>query len=153
MNRGRLFAVVILSGYLCMSGSAQEKFAHLNKWVGKYPTYDRTTPRQQFFKLAEIERRLQGLLSPNDYRFLTKTCRKEVPIERIDRYLIVRRCHGYACAYGSVVLVISLDDGATHVAIRNETDTEQRWISSNGKYQELPFDVKMAWFVSKKKGA
>ena len=52
--------------------------------------------------------------------------------------------------YGGAVLIVSLADGAIHVAIKNEGDSEQRWFSTNGKHKELPFDVQSGWFVIKR---
>jgi hypothetical protein len=151
MKSIRFFTSLILIIWLSIVALAQGKLDYLNTWVGMFPTYNDRRPRQQFLKLPVIQRGLKKLLSEADYRFVTKTCRKEVPIERIENYLIVRRCHSYACAYGAMTLVINLDDGAMHIAILDEDDQEQRWFSTNNKQGELPFEVKSAWYVNRKR--
>ena len=150
---GTIRYLKVLSLVICLgiTSLAQGKLDHLNKWVGKYPTYNNTKPRQEFLRLPEIQRGLKTLLSKEDYRFVTKTCGKEVPIKKIDNYLIVRRCHSYACAYGGATIVINLDDGAMHIAIKNEGDKEQRWFSTNNKQGELPFEVRLAFLIVKKR--
>jgi hypothetical protein len=122
----------------------------LTEWVGKFPTYNDFIPRKEFLKLPEIQRPLLKLLSRNDYRFLTRTCGKETPIEMIGDLLIVRRCHSYACGLGGVVVIVNLSDEAIHVAIMDKDDSEQRWFSTNGKYKELPFDVQSGFLVIKR---
>jgi hypothetical protein len=150
MRHFRLVTTLVLLGCVSLPATAQVKLGHLKEWVGKYPTYSGSKPRKEFLRLPEIQQPLLKLLSRNDYRFLTKTCGKEAPIEEADGFLIVRRCHSYACAYGAVVLIINLKDGAMHAAILDEDDAEQRWFSTNGRHEELPFDVKLARFVTKK---
>jgi hypothetical protein len=147
MKRCSLVIAFLLIGYFPVTLMAQGKFRHLKDWVGKYPTFNDTKPHKEFLKLPVIQKSLLHLLPSNDYRFLTKTCGKEVPIKMIGDFLIIRRCHHYACAYGSAVLLVNLQDGAMHIAIRNEKDEEQRWFSTNGKYKELPFDVQRAWTI------
>jgi hypothetical protein len=150
MTRSTFIAALVLLGSVSTPTVSQARFGHLKEWVGKRPTYNGTKPRKEFLKLPEIQQPLLKLLPRNDYRFLTRTCGKEAPIEEADGFLIVRRCHSYACAYGAVILIINLNDGAMHVAIMDEDDTEQRWFSTNGKYRDLPFEVTLARFVTKK---
>src|SRR6266550_154618 len=84
--------------------NAQEKLGHLKVWVGKYPTYKNTKPRREFLKLPEVSEPLLNLLSKQDYRFLTVVCGKEVQIEMIENYLIIRKCHRNYCLRGTAVL-------------------------------------------------
>ena len=142
--------ILILLGSISPTAIAQGKFGHLKEWVGKYPTFNDFRPRREFLKLPEIKRPLLKLLSRDDYLFLTQTCGKEVPIEIIGDFLIVRRCDRYACGYGGGVVIVNLSDGAIHVAIMDEDDREQRWFSTNGKYRELPFEIQLGFLLTKK---
>lgn len=149
MRQSRLIVALVLLGCVNPPAMSQGKLGHLKEWAGKYPTYNDTKPRREFLKLPEIQQSLLKLLPRTDYRFLTKTCSKEARIDQIESFLIVRRCHSYACGFGAAILIVNLTDGAMHVAISGK-GTEQKWFSTNGKHKELPFDVKLAWFVTKK---
>jgi hypothetical protein len=150
MRRCGLLTFLVLLGCVSPVAVAQANLGHLKEWVGKYPTNNDLKPHREFLKLPEIKRPLLKLLSRDDYRFLTRTCGKEVPIEKIGDFLIVRRCHKFACGYGGAVVIVNHSDGAIHVAILDEDDSEVRWFSTNGKHKELPFDVRGVWFVIKK---
>src|SRR5262245_26629278 len=150
MQRRDLLTIIVLLCCFSSTAIARGKLGHLKEWVGKYPTYNYFKPRREFLKLPEIKQPLLKLLSRDDYRFLTRTCGKEAPIEMAGDFLIVRRCHRYACGIGGAVLIVGLSDGAIHVAIQDEDDIEQRWFSANGKYKELPFDVQSGFFVIKR---
>jgi hypothetical protein len=150
-QRGLLITILlVLLGAAGPAAVAQSKLGHLKEWIGKHPTYNDFKPRREFLKLPEIKRPLLNLLSRDDYRFLTRTCGKEVPIEMIGDFLIARRCHRYACGNGGGVVIINLSDGAIHVAIMDEDDREQRWFSANGKHKELPFNVQFGFLLIKK---
>jgi hypothetical protein len=134
---------------LFASTRAQEKLGYLRTWVGKYPTYNVTKPHREFLKEPEIQRQLLSLLPRKVFHFLTVTCGKEVPIELIDEYLIIHRCHSNYCLRGTALLIVGLKEGIIHVALRTEKDSERRWFSRNGKYRELPFKVINGWIVLK----
>src|SRR5215216_3278289 len=129
--------------------NAQEKLGHLRHWVGKYPSYDDTKPHRDFLKLPEVRNPLLKLLSKKDYHFLAVVCGKEVPIEMIEDYLIVRKCHRNYCMRGTAVLIINVKDGAMHVVIRDEKDSEPRWLSTNGKHKDLTFRIEAGFMVVK----
>src|SRR5262245_4317574 len=150
MRRCGFLTILVLLGCASSTAIAQSKLGHLKEWVGKYPTFNDFKPRREFLNLPEIKRPLLRLISRGDYRFLTRTCGKEVPIEMIGDFLIARRCHRYACGNGGGVVIVNLSDGAIHVAIMDEDDTEQRWFSSNGKYKELPFEIRYGFLLIKK---
>jgi hypothetical protein len=150
MQRRVILTILISLGCISPNAVAQSKLSHLKEWVGKHPTYNDFRPRKEFLKSPEIQRPLLKLISKKDYRFLTRRCGKEVPIEMIGDFLIVRRCHSYACGDGGGVVIVNLSDGAIHLAIMDEDDSEQRWFSTNGKYKELPFDVQSGFLVIKK---
>ena len=150
MRRCGFLTILVLLGCVSSTAIAQSKLGHLKEWVGINPTFNDFKPRREFLKLPEIRRPLLKLLSRDDYRFLTRTCGKEVPIEMIGDFLIARRCHRYACGNGGGVVIVNLSDGAIHVAILDEDDPEQRWFSSNGKYKELPFEIKLGFLLIKK---
>jgi hypothetical protein len=145
----KTFSSIVLLLCLLSATDAQDRLSHLRSWVGKYPTYNDTKPHQEFLKLPEIRQRLLKLVSPKDYRFITVICGKEVPIEQIDDYLIVRKCHSNYCLRGTALIIINLKDGAMYVALRDEKDSEPRWFSSGGDYKKLPFEVKAGWIITK----
>jgi len=150
MRRCGFLTILVLLGCVSQTAIAQSKLGHLKEWVGINPTFNDFKPRREFLKLPEIRRPLLKLLSLDDYRFLTRGCGKEVPIEMIGDFLIARRCHRYACGNGGGVVIVNLSDGAIHVAIMDEDGREQRWFSTNGKHRELPFEVKFGFLEIKK---
>lgn len=142
-------SVITLTACSLIAVNAQDTLGHLKEWVGKYPTYNSTKPRREFLKLPEVRQPLLNLLSRQDYRFLTVICGKEVPIEIIENYLIVRKCHSNYCLRGTAVLIINIKDGSMHVVIRNENYPDPRWFSTNGNYKELPFRIEAGYVVVK----
>jgi hypothetical protein len=150
MRRCGFLTILVLLGCVSSTVVAQGKLGRLKEWVGKSPTYNEFRPRREFLNLPEIKRPLLKLISRDDYRFLTRTCGKEVPIEMIGDFLVARRCHRNACGNGGGVVIVNLSDGAIHVAIMDEDDREQRWFSSNGKHKELPFEIQFGFLLIKK---
>ncbi|HEX8649835.1 MAG TPA: hypothetical protein VF708_03270 [Pyrinomonadaceae bacterium] len=145
----KTFASLVLV-YCCFySVHAQDKLGHLRSWAGKYPTYKGSRPRRQFLKLPEIHGRLLKLVSPKDYRFIMDVCGKEVPIEQMGDYLIVRKCHRNYCLRGTALIIVNLKDGSMYIALRDENDSEARWLSSGGDYRALPFEVKSGWTITR----
>jgi hypothetical protein len=76
-------------------------------------------------------------------------CGKEIPIEMIGDYIIVRKCDSNYCLRGTALILINIKDGAMHVAISKEKDSEPGWVSTNGKYKELPFRIEAGFVVVK----
>ncbi len=150
MSKSKASAIFALIFCFVSIVDAQDKLGHLRSWVGKYPTYNDAKPHREFLKLPEIRQRLLRLVSQKDFRFITMVCGKEVPIEQIEDYLIVRKCHRNYCLRGTALIILNMRDGAMHVAIRGEGDSEPRWFSSSGSYRELPLDIKSGWIITKR---
>lgn len=150
MRLVKLISLVAFTSCALITVNAQDKLGYLKEWVGKYPADNATKPHRALLKLPEVRKPLLSLLSKPDYHFMTVVCGKEVPVEVIDDYLIVRKCHSNYCLRGTAVLIINVKDGAMHVVIRNESDSEPRWFSTNGKYKELPFRFEAGYVVVKK---
>jgi hypothetical protein len=151
MRSMKFIGAFILAHCLLSAAGAQERLDHLKGWVGKYPTYNDTKPHREFLKLPEVRQRLLKLVSKKDYRFITVTCGKEVPIEQIEDYLIIRKCHSNYCLRGTALIILNIRDGGMHVAINGEGDSAPRWFSSSGNYRELPFEVQSGWIISRRR--
>lgn len=138
--------IVILILLLCVwtTAEAQGKYAHLEKWVGKTPTYDKSFGN--FFRLPEVRRPLKKLLSKGDFDYLTRLHTKELAFKLVDDYLHTGMCGergSYACDYHTL-LVINLTDGSMHVAFDMLSDKPRRY-STRGKFTDLPRTVLSMW--------
>jgi hypothetical protein len=149
MRLSKLTLLITFTACSLSTTNAQERLGHLREWVGKYPSYNNRKAPRDFLKLPEVHRPLLRILSPQDYRFITAVCGKQVPIEMIGDYLIVRKCHSNYCLRGTALLIINIKDGAMHAAISSEKDSEPRWFSTNGKYNELPFRIVAGFMIVK----
>jgi hypothetical protein len=147
MRGHQLLAALILASSLTLAAHAQRSPDDLRKWVGKYPTYSKTEMHTTFLALPEIRQPLRKMLSRDDFIFLTRTCTKEMPIELVEGYLIVRKCHSSYCLKGTALLIVVLKDGAIHVALRTEDDSAPRWYGTNRIPAQLPFEVQAGWIV------
>jgi hypothetical protein len=149
MMLSKMTLLITLTACVLSNSNAQEKLGHLREWVGKYPSYNNIKAPKDFLRLPEVRRPLMKLLSDQDYRFLTVVCGKEIPIEMIGDYIIVRKCDSNYCLRGTALILINIKDGAMHVAISKEKDSEPRWVSTNGKNKELPFRIEAGFVVVK----
>jgi hypothetical protein len=142
MKIAKLAAALFLAS-LCSSAMAQEKYAHLKSWEGKYPTYNKS-PRK-FFTLPEVRVPLKRLLSRRVFFLLTKGHTKEGPIKITGNYLKVVVC-GSPESYGCdniTMLVIDLHDGSIYVAFDIHSP-EPRYFATKGKFSDLPQDIRAA---------
>jgi hypothetical protein len=133
-----IIALLLLSVWV--NALAQNGYAHLRRWEGQYPTYNKLP--QKFFALPEIQRPLKELLSRRVYYLLTKGHTKEGPIKIIGNYLKVNVCgspESYACD-NVTVLVIDLNDGSMYVAF-DVFSSEPRYFSTKEKFIDLPQNV------------
>ena len=134
--------ITVVSVLLCVwtTAEAQGKYANLDKWVGKTPTYDKSFGN--FFRLPEVWRPLKKLLSEKDFYYLTRGHTKETPFKLVENYLHTEMCGergSYACDYHTL-FVVNLADGSMNVAFDVFSD-KPRCYSTKGKFTDLPRKV------------
>lgn len=139
-----ILIIAMLFSVSVESAMAQGRYTHLRSWVGKYPTYNKSS--RKFFDLPEINRPLRRLLNRRDYYLLTRGHTKEMPISVVGDYLKVRVCGSpgsYACD-NNTMLVFDLNDGSVFIAF-DVFSGGARYFSTRGKFTDLPKDVQ-SWF-------
>lgn len=143
-------AVILFSG---ITAQAQHNYAHLKKWVGKYPTYnDAGYPSSKtFFNLPEIDVPLKKLLSKEDFYYLKKGHTKEHPIRLFENFLQVYLCgtRGSYFCNNDTLLVINLNDGAINI-VRDMYSKIPRYYSTKGHFSDLPEKVQQPLHLSAK---
>ena len=83
---------------------------NLARYVGQYPS-------DLFRGAPNLKTRLHTLLDAN-YRSFFDRLQTEMPIENDGGALVVRGCMAHSCGIEEAILVINLDDGTLHCAIR-----------------------------------
>ncbi|MBS1786111.1 MAG: hypothetical protein JST85_00210 [Acidobacteria bacterium] len=144
--------IILILGILaaCFTGSvAQKNFESLKRWVGKYPRDYYAKPRQNFFKLPEIQPALQKLLNKRDLLRLTEEFGTQHAITQTGDYLEVRVCKSHCCPCEYGALILNLKTGVMHVGIYSEPENEDRWFSTKGSYTDLPSNVRRISFWGK----
>ncbi|HZS08820.1 MAG TPA: hypothetical protein VFD58_28550 [Blastocatellia bacterium] len=146
MSCARLVKVPAFVCLLFCAGSLFPVFAtkppaRLRNWVGRNPGF---RAKRGFFNDKWVRTHLAELLNKSDFIKLTRRYYAQAPVREEGGFLIISQCktkQEWCCPCENSSLIISLADGAIHVAF-NESDREQtRWVSSNGKYKDLPFEV------------
>ena len=133
----KLWKIILIFLLLTINIGAQGNNEHLKKWVGKLPTFDKESGN--FFRLPEIARSLQRILSKKDYEYLATGHTKEGPIILIDNYLQIYVC-GSRQSLGcdnNTILVINLNNGSMYLAF-DLYDRQARYFSTRGDFADLP---------------
>jgi hypothetical protein len=121
---------------------AHGKYKYLGRWNGEYPTYNKT--KQKFFDLSEVREPLRKLLPQRLFFLLTRGHTREGPIKVVRNYLRALVC-GSPDSYGcdnQTMFVMNLDDGTMYVAFNFYDRKRVRYFATQGKFQDLPFDVR-----------
>jgi hypothetical protein len=121
------------------SAIAQNNFAHLKSWEGKYPTEKKGRVTRRFFSDPGLLSSLNRLLKREDLALLTKEYATETPIMRAGDYLTVKVCRPHNCPE-QAAFAINLSTGVIHV--RMASDDNARWLSSKGTEADLPQNVR-----------
>lgn len=83
----------------------------LTRYVDKYPS-------DLFRGVPTLKTRLRVLLGAN-YKSFFDRLQTEMPIERDGNAIVARGCMAHSCGVEEAILVINLDDGKLHGAIRS----------------------------------
>lgn len=84
---------------------------NLQSYVGKYPS-------ALFKEVPSVTRRLRTVLGAN-YSFFMARMQTEMPIENVEGCLVAVGCMAHSCGSEDAVMVINLDNGKMHCAIRS----------------------------------
>lgn len=84
---------------------------NLQSYVGKYPS-------ALLKNVPSLQRRLKVLLGAN-YSFFMARMQTEMPIENVEGCLVAVGCMAHSCGSEDAVMVINLDNGKMHCAIRS----------------------------------
>jgi len=140
MTRRLLIALPLL--LLCFStGFSQDKLGNLKSWDGK-TTQEldaKGNVKADFFLLPEVRTPLKRLLTPADYRLVTKTYSVGSPLKLFGDFLATSMCRPHNCGDDRAGLAINLSTGDMYVRISGK---KVRWIVSQGKKgADLPKEV------------
>jgi len=107
--RGNFTLIIdILTGDSSARGSGSDQ--NLARYVGQYPS-------DLFRGAPNLKTRLHTLLGAN-YRSFFDRLQTEMAIENDGGALVARGCMAHSCGIEEAILVINLDDGILHCAIR-----------------------------------
>src|ERR1041385_7837601 len=81
--------------------------ASLRDWVDKYPSND-TREYRNFFELDSVKKPVKGMLTPRQWKLLTKIYSVMTPIELVENHLVVRVCKPHCCPCDHAMLVFDL---------------------------------------------
>ena len=104
------FTLVIDVTSASSTGTRNGGYQNLARYAGQYPT-------ALFRGVPSLRTRLRALLGAN-YRSFFDRLQTEMPIENDGGALVVRGCMAHSCGLEEAILVINLDDGTLHCAIR-----------------------------------
>ena len=141
MTRRLLIALPLL--LLCFSTAvfSQDKLGNLKSWDGK-TTQEldaKGNVKADFFLLPEVRTPLKRLLTPADYRLVTKTYSVGSPLKLFGDFLATSMCRPHNCGDDRAGLAINLSTGDMYVRISGK---KVRWIVSQGKKgADLPKEV------------
>jgi hypothetical protein len=150
MRAARVILLVTLTvGNLALpstSAPAGEKYESLKTWDGKYPSgaFDKKTGdyhkfKVGFFALPEVKQPLDQLLNHKEFELLTKQYEVESPIKTIGEYVCAKNCRAHNCGNENAAFSVDVRDGSIYVMFFDSG--KRRWLSSKGKYTDLPKDV------------
>ena len=107
-----LLMVLCLPGLSTNAGRATAPAQNLQSYVGKYPS-------ALLKDVPSLNRRLRAVLG-NNYSFFMSRMQTEMPIEYVEGCLVAVGCKAHSCGSEDAVMVINLDNGKMHCAIRSD---------------------------------